>query len=221
MKEFERHIAFYKDYWWAGFSRLIPEPQWGNIHDAHTYLEKYWLPQKEYEKKWKPIQDIIFINQEKSLPELIFSEQYNLLALRGGCLFMEEDFIQLQKCLIALEEKYFVVIENTFGGKQEEPTFKMKFPVNITWNELTSGNYISSIIFEMYRKEYFVFGESGSWGKYAANDYESPLDLIGFKPELGTIFKEYFQQSQEEQNEIYNWLPKSYKDKLIQQKLDI
>src|SRR6218665_800348 len=214
MIEFEKHLKHYSTYWWSSFTKLAPEFEWGNIKKARFYLEKYWLPQKEYDNAWKPIQDKIFINQGKSLPELLFAEQYNLLALRGGCLFLEEDFKQLQQSLIAIGEKYFVVIENTFGGKLDEPAFRMRFPTDITWEELTSGDFISSVFFEMLPNEYFVFSESGNWGKYSANDYENPLDIIGFKPELAPVFKKHFKQPKEEQEEIREWLPKEYK-KLI------
>lgn len=93
---------------------------------------KYWLTNTEYENIWAPIQNQIFINQDKGLSELIFAEQYKILAMRGGCLFLEEDYKQLQQCLFAIGEKYFVVIENTFGGKLQEPAFRMKFSIEST-----------------------------------------------------------------------------------------
>ncbi|HEV2830341.1 MAG TPA: hypothetical protein VGW31_00045, partial [Hanamia sp.] len=92
-----------------------------------------------------------------------------------------------------------------------EPMFRMKFPVNITWKELTSGNYISAVLLEMGYNAYFVFSGSGNWGKYSANDYDYPLDIIGFKPELAPIFQEYFKQPKEEREEIREWLPQEYK----------
>lgn len=53
------------------------------------------------------------------------------------------------------------------------------------------------------------------WGKYTANDYnDTPLDIIGFKPELACDFKEQFKQQADEQEEIWKWLPHEYK-KLI------
>ena len=63
----------------------------------------------------------------------------------------------------------------------------------------------------MSYNEYFVFGMSGNYGKYSANDYEYSLEIIGFKPELAHIFQGHFRQSKEEQEEIREWLPQKYK----------
>jgi hypothetical protein len=173
-------------------------------------LQKYWLPEQEYLNIWKAIQDKIFV-EGKSLPDLIYHSQFELIALRGGCLFLEEDFKQLQKAMQKAGEKYFVIIQRSQEFTVGEPMFRMKFPVNITWKELTSGNYISAVLFEMSYNEYFVFSESGSWGKYSANDYDYPLDIIGFKSELASIFREQFEQPKEEKEEIREWLPQEYK----------
>jgi hypothetical protein len=64
----------------------------------------------------------------------------------------------------------------------------------------------------MSYNEYFVFSEGGNWGKYSANDYKYPLDIIGFKSALSSIFREQFKQSKEEQEEIQEWLPQEYKE---------
>lgn len=215
MIDYLEHIDYFSEHSWADFTKLFPASEWGNKNNAKAYLEKYWLSQEEYENVWKPIQDKIFINQDVGLPELIFAEHYNIFAFRGGCLFLEEDFKQLQKCLLAIGEKYFVVIENSFGGRLQEPAFRVKFPTNITWQELMSGNYISAVLFEMLFNEYFVFGESTIWGKYSANDYVNPLDLIGFKPEYSPIFREDLKQSNAEKLEIKKWLPPKYIDYTI------
>ncbi|MBK1442510.1 hypothetical protein JHJ32_21100 [Parapedobacter sp. ISTM3] len=213
MTEFERHIEFYKLYWHQHFSKVVPEDKWGDKKLAEEYLKKYWLPEQEYLSVWKPIQDKIFV-QGKSLPNLIYHSEFEMIVANGGCLFLEEDFKQLQKAILSIGEMYFVVVQNIQEYTNGEPMFRMKFPVNITWEELISGNYISAVLLEMSLNEYFVFGENGNWGKYSANDYEHPLDIIGFKSELAPIFQEHFKQPKEEQQEIREWLPQEYK-KLI------
>lgn len=88
----------------------------------------------------------------------------------------------------------------------------MSYPSDITWEKLTSGNFISTSLLEMSYNEYFVFSESGNWEKYSANDYEQPLDIIGFKPEYASIFKKNFEQLPEEWEKIKEWLPPEYKE---------
>lgn len=211
MIEYSRHLEEYLNYSHANFSKLVPQNLWGNKKLAEEYFKKYWLLEEEYQKVWRPIQNKIFIEGE-SLPNFIYSPDFKMIALRGGCLFAKEDFELLQKAMQEIDEKQFVIVQHSQEFTHGEPMFRMKYPVNITWEELVSGNYISAVLFEMNYNEYFVFGESANWGKYSANDYEYPLDIIGFKSEYATIFKEHFELSKEEQDEIREWLPPKYKE---------
>jgi hypothetical protein len=211
MIEYIRHIEEYSVYGHSSFSNLLSSEKWGDKKLAEEYLKKYWLTEQEYLSIWKPIQDKVFI-QGKSLPDLIYHPEFEIIALRGGCLFLQEDFLQLQKAMQEVGEEYFVIIQHSQDFTEGEPMFRMKFPVTTSWEELTSGNYISAVLLEMSYNEYFVFGSKGNWGKYSANDYENPLDIIGFKPALAHIFQEHFKQPKEEQEEIREWLPQEYKE---------
>jgi hypothetical protein len=213
MTEYNTHLNFFKVYAHMHFSKLVKEADWGNEQLAEKYLKKYWLSEQEYLRVWKPIQDEIFL-KGTSLPNLVYQPDFDMFALRGGCLFVEEDFKQLQKAMQDIGEEYFVIIQHSQAFTEGEPMFRMKYPVNITWKELTSGNYISAVLLEMSYNEYFVFSASGDWGKYAANDYDYPVDLIGFKIELTQIFQRHFKLPKEEQEEIWSRLPQEYK-KLI------
>lgn len=193
------------------YSKSIPESEWGNKEIASEYLKSYFLSIDEYTQKWEPIQRSIFQNELKGLPAKVFKEGFTLMAIRGGILFEREDFENLQNCIKAIGDKNLVIVQNDFGGAVEKPLLRMKYPVDITWKSLMSGNFVSTVLFEMFANEYFVFSESGNWGKYSANDYENPLDIIGFKPELAHIFQEHFKQAKEEQEEIREWLPPEYK----------
>lgn len=211
--EYAKHLIYYmNEYAYMYYSKLVSIANWGNKELAEKYLQKYWLPEQEYLNVWKPIQDKIFI-QGKSLPDLIYKAEFEIVALIGGCLFIEEDFKQLQRVMQEADEEYFVIIQHSQDFTEGEPMFRMKFPVNITWEELTSGNYISAVLLEMSYNEYWVFGSKSNWGRYSANDYKKPLDIIGFKSELATKFRTYFRQSKEEQEEIWECLPQEYKER--------
>ena len=213
MIEYIRHIDEYLNYEYSSFSKLISSKQWGNKKPAEEYLQKYWLPEQEYLSIWKPIQDKIFV-QGKRFPDLLYHSEFEIIVLKGGCLFVEEDFLQLQKVMQEVQDEYFVIIQHSQEFTEREPMFRMKFPANITWKEMTSGNYISAVLLEMNYNEYFIFSKSGNWGKYTASDYDYPLDIIGFKPELASIYREQFKLSKEEKQEISKLLPQAYK-KLI------
>lgn len=210
MTEYNRHLEEYANYWQADFSKLVPSEQWGNKKTAEEYMQKYWLPEEEYVRVWRPIQNDIFV-QGKRLPNLIYNSQFEMIVLKGGCLFVQEDFIQLQKAMQKVGEQYFVVVQHSQEFTEDEPMFRMKFPVNITWEELISGNYISAVLLEMSYNNYYVFGQNGKWGKYAATDNKFPLNFIGFRSELNHLFNDCIKQSEKEQEEIRGWLPLEYR----------
>lgn len=211
-QEICKFLDQYSESWFSSFSKLVPSNMWGQRRCAEAFLNKYYLAEDEYNNIWQPKQKQIFL--DNFLPDLIYTEGYEMLALRGGCLFVEDDFKQFQQLMQDTGDEYFVVIQHSQEYTKGEPMFRMKFPMCISWQELLSGNYISAILFEMPYNEYFVFGDSGIWGKYSANDYIHPLDIIGFKPGYASLFHKNFATSREEHDEIHEWLPRAYK-KLI------
>jgi hypothetical protein len=215
MPEYTNHINQYVNYWYADFSKITPLSEWGNKKSATTYMEKYWLDEKEYFKIWKPIQDKIFI-QNSSLPSLIYHSDFKIIVSNGGCLLTEKDFKQLQRVMQKIGEEYFVIIQHTQEFTHSEPMFRMKFPTSITWKELMSGNYISAVLFEMHYNEYYIFGESAHWGRYSATDYEFPFSLIGIKSQYASIFKKYFSLSKKELDTVQKWLPPEYKNRIAE-----
>jgi len=210
MIEYARHLEEYQDYNESSFSTLVPEPQWGNKLLAETYLKKYWLSESEYQAVWKPIQDQIFL-PSAAFPQSILQPKYQFIALTGGCLFLEDDFRHFQKAITQVGDSQFVVIQSSQEYTTGEPMFRMKYPANISWEELISGDYISAVIFGMGYNEYYVFGTTGLWAKYSATDNEHPFYLISFQPDVAHFFTKEFNQSREEQDRIYEHLPPEYK----------
>jgi len=229
MTEYARHLEEYIEDFYREATPLPPDYKWGDRELAEEYLRKYWLPEQEYFDVWKPIQDRVFridkkvyvngewIPDSSLLPDIVFPPEFKMIAMIGGCLFGDEDFKQLQKALLEMGEKYFVVIQRSqevfmFGISM----FRMKFPVNITWEELTSGNYISAVLVKMLFNEYFVFGKTGNWGKYVATDYVWPLDIIGFKPKLSKIFEKHIVLTDADRENLSGCLPQNYRERIGQ-----
>lgn len=189
-----------------------------------AYFEKYWLNYEEYIKKWLPIQNIIFNNKARHLPNMMFNEdKFELLPSIGGQIFSQKEFEILKKCLKVTKDKYFVLIQNKHvqpeihnpngGDNIIHPLLRFKYPLDITWSELMSGGYISVELFQWFYKDYFVFGDSGRWGKYIANHTEQyPFNILGFTKEYESIFKKNFEiKSEEEYQTLKKWLPENYK----------
>jgi hypothetical protein len=114
-------------------------------------------------------------------------------------------------------DNYIFIVENHFGHTLDFPPIRLKFPATITWAELSSGNTISNLLLNGPIKEYFVFGDSGLWGKYVANDYGSAVDIIGYKKELAKHFIKHFKLNPEKQFRINNELPDAYKKRILSQ----
>jgi len=211
MTEYDQLLDKYASEFYLLYSSNLSEKEWGNKEIALSYLKKYHLFEDEHQKIWKPIQNSIFKNLDKSLPEMMFSEDFSFLATIGGVLFDQKEFLRLQSCILKLGDTRIVIIQNDFGGEIETPLLRLSFPSDISWEELMSGNFISTVIFEMFTNEYFVFSESGKWGKYSAIDYEHPLDIYGFMPQYESFFRDSFKQSKKELEEVKNYLPPNYR----------
>lgn len=206
----------------------VPETR-GRIE---SYFKKYWLDGAEYLENWLPIQESIFDSQAKHLPDLMFKPNFELLPLAGINIFTsEEDFGLLQSCMKQTGDNYFVIVQNEKviiefydpeNGYGVHPFLRFKYPVDISWDEMMSGGYISIELLQGAAKDYFVFGDGGTWGRYVANSYENPsaipefstpLNIMGFKKEYSEIFRTNFEHLIEPEI-ISRWLPDSYKQLL-------
>lgn len=209
MKEYIKQLEFYS------------EPS--KRKKAERYLESYWLNRDEYLSFWKPIEARIFRPEAKLFPDLMFREKFQLIPLEGGVLFTEEEFGLLQKCMLEIGDKNFVVVENPEAEQRRysidegifiaEPLLRCKYPVDISWEVLMSGEDISYELFDFPAREYFVYGDTGYWGKYAANDEDYPVEIIGFEEQYSEPFKKHFEYLVELEV-VLSGLPVAYRDSL-------
>lgn len=196
---------------------------------TQKYCSEYWLNSHEFSKKWQPIKDVIFRKEAKCFPEIMFNPDYELILVRGGMIFTQEDYEKLQLCMRRAGDQYWVVFSNSSNvyveadkcdsdnsdpfliGPQIEYPVMLKFPSCLSWQGLLSGGLFSEEIFQMGIRDYFVYGDSGMWGKYVANDYVHPLDVIGYRRDVATTFRELFSISKREKAELEKkWIPKEY-----------
>jgi hypothetical protein len=177
---------------------------------TETYFEKYWLSRSEYTQIWLPIQRGIYDVLGSRFPDVRFRTGFEFIALRGGLVFTEEDLSLLKECMNETSDSYFVVVEHVDEDNPHhgEPPLRFRYPSHVSWDELMAGGYVSQELFHTSVKEYFVFGDTGAWGKYVANDYIYPLDIIGFQKRYSTLFREHFQPLIE--TEVSGWIPSTY-----------
>ena len=217
-------------------TRYSSSTDWGDKRIVKRYMEKYWLTDSSCQNNWKFLHESIF-SLSKELPDMIFKKDFEFISLCGGGTFIQKDFGQLMSCIKKLGERNFVVIQDTSGMpsfyRRRNDTWswsqipakyalKMKYPVNISWDELMSGNFISTILFEFYPAHYYVFGDSGQWGMYAAHEYinteidpaGTPIRIIGFNPKYRKMFRGSFEIPDGDYCENLDWIPKETRPNL-------
>lgn len=211
MEQYSKYLKNYSDEYNLIFNIRLTEEEWKDQNRALDYLRKYQISLDEYTKKWLPIQETIFLNTNEAFPKVKFGDEYSLYISTGGVTLEKEDFESLQRCMIQLGDTNLIIIQNVFGGALEDPPLRMKYPVNITWEELMGGGFISTALFENYHYDFFIFSESGIWGKYAANIYEYPLSIIGFKGKCKIYFEGEFVSSLQDNEKLVEVIPDEYK----------
>jgi hypothetical protein len=198
MKDFQEQRGYYNNF---------PELQ----KKAEQYLENYWLDKKELTEVWLDIKNRIFNKDFLRLPDRVMNENYDVIILKGGTVLYKKEFELLQTCMKNVGEKYFIILEDYDENKPPHtngPPFRFKYPVDITWAEMISQGDPSLPAYHVFltpERNYFVFGDSGTWGKYAASDYELPLNIIGFDKRYSSMFHEKFKIPVDDEEDLIEW----------------
>ena len=224
-------------YWWdydfayEVLSSYHKGDDWLNKTVAENYLKKYGLFDDKDEdwKAVKEMQEAVFY-LDRRLPDMIFKKDFEYIGLLGGGIFEEKDFNQFKSCLDKIGEKTFVVVQNPLGFESEaiSKMLEMKYPADISWEELMSGNYISTIFFEGFDCHFYVFGKNEEWGMYVANDgYSSdhfsgelnypsgrPVNIMGFSLKYRDIFREGFEIPDGQYYENLDYIPEEERPNL-------
>jgi hypothetical protein len=181
---------------------------------SEDFFEKFWLTQKDSENLWSAVQWKVF-NKESIFPnDVVFNSSFNVIPQRGGLIFTEEDYNLLQECMKLIGDRYFFIVEDfdiDNPPHESGPPLRFKFPSNIAWEQLIDGGYISIELFKMPHKNYYIFDDKGVWGKYVANDYKYPLDIIGVDKQYHQLFTQRFIISDPDREELRSWSPPAYK----------
>lgn len=156
------------------------------------YFEQYWLGSSELAKFWNPLKLKIFEASHFPFPNRVFREHYIYSASMGGVLFVKDEFELLMRLAKLSNDVHFVVIEDYDEINPPHcsgPPLRFKYPTTISWEAMNAGGYISTELLGFAHKNYFVFGDSGLWGKFAANDLEVPQFLFGYHASIADVFE--------------------------------
>src|SRR5690554_3572595 len=81
---------------------------------SQRFLEKFWLSDKEISNDWEAVKNTIFSKDFKRLPDILYDKDFEMIAQRGGTLFIENEYLLLQECMKIAGDNFFVLIENRF-----------------------------------------------------------------------------------------------------------
>jgi hypothetical protein len=191
MKDYQKHIDKYKGY------STDTEP-------IEKYLEKYWLDKKDLNEFWLSIKNTIF-NDPLDFPSKVIKDNFDVIINLDLLVLYQEKLESLVACMKVTGDKYFVVVEDYDEDNPphtDGPSYRLKFPVDITWDEITSGSWESYQVFDRPVRNYFVFGDSGKWGFYAGNDYPEELEIMGVNKEYFDLFYNKFKNPERVSNYI-------------------
>lgn len=150
---------------------------------SQRYFAKYWLSREELVSNWLPVHRKIFAHEHLCGAGHVFGSQFKQRISTGGLLFVKDEFELVMRLGKMAGDRHFAIVEDYDEDQpppHKHPPLRFKYPISTSWEEINAGGYISLELFGMPHKNYFVFGDSGLWGKYAANDDVFPRYFFGY-----------------------------------------
>lgn len=118
-----------------------------------------------------------------------------------------DNFKEFLSCIRITGDRSFIILEDYDENNpphESGPPLRFKYPIDITMETIRSGADISKQLFRPVRN-FFVFGDSGQWGKYVGNDFIYPLEIIGFNRKYSHFFYSKLKIPQEDVEDLKRW----------------
>ena len=201
MKDYQPLLDKFAKGWASFFTGKVYS---GIPTQVEDYLATYWLDMQELNQVWIPIRNKVFPGGCLSFPDNMFPNDFNTMLRVGGSAIHSEEYLKcLQQCMEAAGDHFFVVIEDHIqkGDKSSVlvgsdrtpwPAFRFKYPVSVSFKQIMNGEYLSEEVLRMGDRDYFIFGDTGSWGIYAGDDVLWSLHIIGCQKGLSDTFNRNF-----------------------------
>ena len=166
-----------------------------NIRNGIRFLQKFAIDNIVFKNECVPVMQNIFRMAANDIFNIKYMSTNDLFQfgikkriIINSPLFDKDRYYAIQRIAKAFKEKYFFIIEDETCENSSEIAFKLKLPVNLTWEELIGGGFVVDVIFNMPQNNYYVFGESGNWGRWC--DYENhwiDYEAFGYKVDLQEV----------------------------------
>lgn len=169
---------------------------------AKAFLSKYSMSDDEYTKECVPVMHEIFTYSAKSKFDIrktpvtdLFPDNFSCISYQSSPLFWKESFELVQAICKGFKEKHIFIVEEEQCEEVPEIAFKIKIPIDISWESISNGGFITDVLFNMFNNNYYVFGDSGCWGRWS--DYDNDFmdyEVFGYKIETQAVlaYKNYF-----------------------------
>lgn len=193
--------AFYHEFW--GINQEITDDELLRLQ-AIDFLHQYAMNELEYEDICTPIMQKIF----KSFGEIVFDvsampiaeiikEGFEYFSYYSSPLFWKESYELILQICKEYGDKNIFIVERENCEKDPDVAFKIKIPVYKSWEDVSNGGYITDVLFNRPNCNYYVFGDSGKWGKWcnydnSLSDYETFCYKYVSSPVLK--YKAYFSE---------------------------
>ena len=220
-------IEIFKKYYlpYLGFYNLQIDSIDPIVEDkiAEKYFAKFNIPEGDW-LSYDKIRDLVF-NTNKNYPEMVFrSQEFNFISSIAGIGVDNQTLTIINNIANFFDDEFFIIEHYPILLYGKDFGLRMKFPKNISWEEFSSGSYLSIALEKAPLDDSFIiYGDSGKWGYLISNDYWAdknvvgiPLSIIGFDPEYEDIFKSSFPKPNDEDlSLIQKSLPTPYLNRWV------
>lgn len=173
----------------------LTREDWLDNKRSALFLEKYSFINKPLPPEWnlskERVFNLPFKKEDYIYPTDVYKEDFVSSCKKSGGLFDKTGYEALQRSLINLGENQ-LFIEKEYEIYDPRPIY-LSLPVRLSWEELISGGFIVSFLFDFPHGFFFLFSPSAKWGLFVANDAKCDVEILGVNNNSLQCFSPYFQ----------------------------
>ena len=188
-----------------------------SMKKARAFLHQYAMSDSEYNNICIPAMRKIFVSKPETYFDIrnmgvgeLFGVESDYFTYLSSPLFWKETYELIQAVCKDYGDQYIFIVEEERCEECPEAAFKLKIPISNSWEVVSEGGFIADVLFNMFNNNYYVFGDSGNWGKWCDydNDYLD-YEVFGYKYVMASVlsYKDFFSITKEEYKSYY--IPKN------------